>query len=235
LTPPNRILIAHGDPEARTELRNLAEDRLAVIGTVEASSFDSTIEQLRGDPGIELLIVDLDLPGMFWEVGLRHLLDQQDGLRIAVLLSNPDREKLHSLSANLMTLVPKHLPKQALADLVGKVIDGTQFASDSDEQSRPALPLPTPFDAPINGLPPLAPANDVQLTSRQIDVLRLLSEGYSNHEIASALAIAEGTVKVHVNAAFRILGVHNRVSAASAFRHYVEERLAHSVGSSGHH
>jgi DNA-binding NarL/FixJ family response regulator len=67
---------------------------------------------------------------------------------------------------------------------------------------------------------------DFSLTSRQIDVLKLLSAGYSNHEIARALAIADGTVKVHVNAAFRILGVHNRVSAASAFRRYTEEHSA---------
>ena len=233
MAPPNRILIAHGDPEARTELRSLAEDRLAVFGTVEAGSFDSMIETLRGEPGIELLIVDLDLPGMFWEVGLRHLLDHQNGMRIAVLISNPDREKLHSLSANLMTLVPKQLPKQALAEIVGKVIEGTPFPPDGDARSRPAIPLPRSVDSPVQGSPPPGAANDVQLTGRQIDVLRLLSDGYSNHEIATALAIAEGTVKVHVNAAFRILGVHNRVNAASAFRHYIEERLAQSVGSTG--
>jgi DNA-binding NarL/FixJ family response regulator len=90
-------------------------------------------------------------------------------------------------------------------------------------------------EPPAHDAPPPAHANDLPLTSRQTDVLRLLSEGYSNHEIATALAIAEGTVKVHVNAAFRILGVHNRVSAASAFRHYIEERLAQSVGSHADH
>lgn len=75
-------------------------------------------------------------------------------------------------------------------------------------------------------------SGDSSLTSRQIDVLKLLSAGYSNHEIARALAIADGTVKVHVNAAFRILGVHNRVSAASAFRRYAEEHSA--LADSGH-
>jgi two-component system, NarL family, nitrate/nitrite response regulator NarL len=51
-------------------------------------------------------------------------------------------------------------------------------------------------------------------------VLRLLSEGRSNREISQMLGIAEGTVKVHVNAAFRVLGVHNRVSATVAFREF---------------
>src|SRR3546814_9920177 len=54
------------------------------------------------------------------------------------------------------------------------------------------------------------------LTRRQRDVIQLLAEGKSNKEIASILQITEGTVKVHVNAAFRALGVHNRVSAVVA-------------------
>src|SRR3546814_18515913 len=55
------------------------------------------------------------------------------------------------------------------------------------------------------------------LTQRQQEVLHLMSKGRSNKEIARALDIAPGTVKVHINAAFRTLGVHNRVSAAAAF------------------
>ena len=51
-----------------------------------------------------------------------------------------------------------------------------------------------------------------------MDVIRLLSQGRSNREISEILGIAEGTVKVHVNAAFQVLGVHNRVGATVAFR-----------------
>lgn len=229
MAPPKRILIAHGDPEARIELRSVADEQPAVTGTLEASNFDMMIERLRKEPAIDLLIVDLDLPGMFWEVGLRHVLDRQDGLRIAVLLGAADRDKLRSLSNRSMTLLPKHLPMPALARLVGDVIEGMKDDA-SAAPSRPAFAMRPSDESPAHDAPPPAHASDFPLTLRQTDVLRLLSEGYSNHEIATALAIAEGTVKVHVNAAFRILGVHNRVSAASAFRHYIEERLAQSVG-----
>ena len=54
------------------------------------------------------------------------------------------------------------------------------------------------------------------LTARQKEVLNLLAAGKSNKQIAWALGISEGTVKVHVNAAFRALGVHNRVNATTA-------------------
>lgn len=58
--------------------------------------------------------------------------------------------------------------------------------------------------------------NGARLTARQKEVMELLAEGKSNKQIASVLGISEGTVKVHVNAAFRALGVHNRVNAATA-------------------
>jgi len=54
------------------------------------------------------------------------------------------------------------------------------------------------------------------LTARQKEELDLVATGKSNKQIANALGISEGTVKVHVNAAFRTLGVHNRVSATTA-------------------
>ncbi len=54
------------------------------------------------------------------------------------------------------------------------------------------------------------------MTARQKEVLDLVAAGKSNKQIACALGISEGTVKVHVNAAFRALGVHNRVNATTA-------------------
>ena len=109
--------------------------------------------------------------------------------------------------------------------MLGKVLHGPPA---ENEQSTPGVPGSSAATTPTGASP--LPSGDFPLTSRQIDVLRLLSAGYSNHEIAQALDIADGTVKVHVNAAFRILGVHNRVSAASAFRQYMEEHSAPADG-----
>jgi DNA-binding NarL/FixJ family response regulator len=64
----------------------------------------------------------------------------------------------------------------------------------------------------------MPPPGSAALTERQIEVLQLIAAGRSNKEIARALEIAEGTVKVHITAAFRALGVHNRVSAAAAMQ-----------------
>ena len=67
-------------------------------------------------------------------------------------------------------------------------------------------------------------AHGGQLTDRQIEVLRLMAAGRSNKEIARQLCIAEGTVKVHIAAAFKFLKVHNRVSAVAAMRALTQQQ-----------
>jgi two-component system, NarL family, nitrate/nitrite response regulator NarL len=62
---------------------------------------------------------------------------------------------------------------------------------------------------------PSLPKSGVRLTSRQIDVLRLLCEGRSNKEIGRTLGVSQKTVKVHVTAIFKALNVVNRTQAAA--------------------
>lgn len=211
---PKRLLIAHADPQSRARVRRLAERRVGLVATAEADSFDALLDRLREAPETDIVVVDLDLPGMFWEVGLRHLAAIGDR-RIAVLFSGADGAKLDTFAPNVSALVPMRLPEDSFADALARALDADVRAG------GPTLP----------GNPPEEEQTSHQmmnhaLTSRQCDVLRLLSQGLSNLEIADFLGIAEGTVKVHVNAAFRILGVHNRVSASVAFREYFDERSA---------
>jgi DNA-binding NarL/FixJ family response regulator len=204
MAPLGRALIAHSDPLARAYVRGLAEAELRLVHTVEADSFDTLLAQLRDEPEIVLVIVDLDLLGLSWEVALRYLGMEHRGVRLAVLSGNPDHEKLgsHSISANA-AVISKHLPEPALVEMLGDFLAGRDDRGGSGANE------------------PLADHQlESQLTRRQRDVLRLLSEGRSNREISRMLGIAEGTVKVHVNAAFRVLGVHNRVSATVAFRDF---------------
>jgi DNA-binding NarL/FixJ family response regulator len=202
MVPLGRALIAHADPLARAYVRGLAETQLRLVHTVEADSFDTLLAQLRDQPEIVLVIVDLDLLGMSWEIAVRYLGVEHRGVRVAVLSSNVDHDQHsgQSISGNA-ALIPKQLPEPALVEILGQFLAGGDF----DSTAHSAL-----ADHQAEG----------QLTKRQRDVLRLLSEGRSNREISQMLGIAEGTVKVHVNAAFRVLGVHNRVSATVAFREF---------------
>lgn len=214
MDPPAKILIAHPDPLARTYMRGLAQSHLRLPGTAEAASFDALLAQLREDPGIELVIVDLDLPAMSGDVGLRYLATRHSGVRVAVLVSSLGHDELDILATSGATLIPKQLPEASLVDTLRWILAGASHGPNSATNSI----------VPDNGSEAGLTVLDHELTTRQLGVLRLLSQGHSNRRIAQILGIAEGTVKVHINAAFRILGVHNRVSAAVAFREHCETR-----------
>jgi DNA-binding NarL/FixJ family response regulator len=216
MAPLGRVLIAHNDPAERARLRALAEVRLRLGGTVEADSFETLLERLREANDLALVLVDLDLAGMNWEVGLRYLADNHHDVRVAVLSSSLGRDALEMLAAVGTTVLPKQLPEASLVEMVGRLIHphGNGLAANGDEA------LAVDRDGASGA------ETDNRLTQRQCDVLRLLSDGHSNLAIAHILGIAEGTVKVHINAAFRTLGVHNRVSAAVAFREHCDQRLA---------
>jgi DNA-binding NarL/FixJ family response regulator len=208
MAPPGRVLIAHADPLARAYVRRLAESELRLVNTVEADSFDTLLAQLREESGIVLVIVDLDLPGMSWDAGLRYLGMEHYGVPVAVLSDSLSQDKVESLlSINRTTaLIPKQLPEASLIEILGRMLAGID---DFADLARALWDHRT----------------EAQLTGRQHEVLRLLSEGRSNREISKILGIAEGTVKVHVNAAFRVLGVRNRVSATVAFREHFSDGL----------
>jgi DNA-binding NarL/FixJ family response regulator len=208
MAPPGRVLIGHPDPLARAYLRGIAESHLGLVDTVESDSFDVLLAQLRDEPRIVLAIIDLELPGMSWEGGLRYLEIEHQGLAVAVLSGSLGQDRLDMLSISANTaLMPKRLPESSLVEMLQRLLGAVDKAA-----------------CPPAALPMNNHAAQSYLTSRQYDVLRLVSQGRSNREISRALGIAEGTVKVHVNAAFRVLGVHNRVSATTAFRHYSEAR-----------
>lgn len=202
MAPHGWVLIAHEDRRVRAQVRSLA-DRHMLHGTLEADSFDGLQARLRRERRIMLVIVDLDLPGMSSEVGLRSLRSELRDVPIAVMSGDLTDGELDNLCINgNRALVPKRFPEETLSSILERILAGLDAAP----------------QAKASSLARSAPAALRKLTSRQADVLQLLSEGHSNREISQFLGIAEGTVKVHVNAIFRLLGVHNRVGATVAFR-----------------
>jgi DNA-binding NarL/FixJ family response regulator len=207
-------LVAHKDPLARAYLRGLVE-RAPVLGEcAEADSFNAVVEYLRNDRETGLALIDIDLPGMASDLGLRFFGMHYDKPRFVALFSSLSGDRIERLmGSGLAGCIPKDLSEAALVKTLQMILSGsTYLPSGVDGQPEP-MPAPAEAHGYI----------DQELTERQGEVLRLLALGHSNREIGQMLNIAEGTVKVHVNAAFRILGVHNRVSAAAAIRRRMEE------------
>jgi DNA-binding NarL/FixJ family response regulator len=155
---------------------------------------------------IALAVIHYNLPGMKQAKGLRRLCEAWPSARILVTGDGCDRDAiLEMLSAGSHGFIPKSSSAVDLEHALRATAEGHVFVS-------PASIEPASSESSQHG----TSVSDARLTARQKEVLDLLAGGKSNKQIAQALGISEGTVKVHVNAAFRALGVHNRVSATTA-------------------
>jgi DNA-binding NarL/FixJ family response regulator len=155
---------------------------------------------------VTLAVIHFDLPGMKRAAGLRRLCESWPSVRTLVTADGHDRDMiLDILSAGSHGFIPKSSSTAELEQALRATAGGHIFV------------LPSSMDRPLHqDSEPVTSINEARLTARQKEVLELLAEGKSNKQIGSALGISEGTVKVHVNAAFRVLGVHNRVNATTA-------------------
>lgn len=202
-------LIADDHELFRDGLALLLADLLNAETVVEAASLDEAMEKLRDLPKVDLIIVDLRMPGMSGPESLAALLDGFPESRVVVISAWEERaEILAALEVGAHGYIPKSLSNTQMVDALRLVMNGGVFAPPSlgrrdSGGGRDVAASP----APASGGEPL------RFTQRQRDVLDELRKGRSSKEIARTLDIAEGTVKIHLAAIYRALGVRTRAEA----------------------
>jgi DNA-binding NarL/FixJ family response regulator len=204
-------LIADDDEFFRMALATILTSKLKFAEVVQAASLDEAVEKLSARPDISLSLFDLAMPGMESPANLRAVRDCFETLRVAVVSSSKNRQDiLSALEAGVHGYVPKGLGVADLAHALQLILDGVIYVppsiADLPAQEAPAATREAP--APKAAL--------TTLTPRQRGVLELLVQGKSNKAIARDLDLGEGTVKVHMAALFRSLGVRTRTAAAVA-------------------
>ena len=196
-------IVADSSAICRIGFANILARPALAYQTVEVDALAGLVEALSARPA-DLVVVEASLPGMNGLAGLAELRRHYRDLRIIVAVEALSRDfVLECLSAGLNGCVQKSLAADDIEDAVEMIC-----------RDRVYLPCALDSQAPLR---PPACAN-ASLTPRQRSVMDALARGKSNKQIARELGICEGTVKVHVNAAYRALGVHNRVSAATILR-----------------
>ena len=202
VAPCGTVLVADDHAVFREGLRLLMQARGFATTVLEAGDAVSAEAMVRSNPAIELVVLDLYMPGMEDLSLLRRILTLRPELAVAVLTAS---EKRHDLRAVQEAGASGYIPKSftitdILAALTG-VLDGEPF-------------FPTealPHDA--------TPALEaVSLSPRQREVLCLVAQGLSNKEIARRLDTALPTVKNHMAAILERLGTQNRVGAVHLAR-----------------
>src|SRR5687768_12226152 len=150
---------------------------------------------------LELVLLDLGLPGCTGIDALIRFRKTLPRLRVAVISANEDAESMRAaLDAGAVGYLPKTSPPKLMTEALRAIIGGGMYVPPQ------ALGAATPARTP----PTLA---DLGITERQADVLRLVAKGLTNSEIASTLGISGNTVKQHAHSAYRALGVSSRTEA----------------------
>jgi DNA-binding NarL/FixJ family response regulator len=208
-------LIADDDEFFRMALRSILQAKLGFVQVIETGSLDGAIERLSDQCGVDLALFDLAMPGMESAASLRAVRECFPDLKIAVVSASSRRSDiLQALEAGVHGYVPKSLGAKDLVGALEAIDSGRIYvpASLADVSGEEA-----PVSAGTVQREPDDPSLALEsLTPRQRDVLGLLVQGSSNKEIARALNLGEGTVKVHVAALFRGLRVTSRSAAAAA-------------------
>jgi len=151
--------------------------------------------------GLELVLLDLGLPGCSGLEALVRFRKTLPRARIAIISATEDPDSVRAaLDAGAVGYLPKTSSPKVLADALQLIMHGGIYIPPQVMEGEP---------------PPRKEhkLSEFGITDRQADVLKLLVKGFTNAEIARQLSIAENTVKQHAHAAYRALGVGSRTEA----------------------
>ena len=171
------------------------------------------LELADAHPDFDLVLLDFELPDQDGFQGLAALREQHPGLPIVMMSARDDPVTvMEALDRGAMGFIPKTSSTELMLNALRLVFAGGTYIP--PEAIAGHAPLTTaPGETPARSSKSIA---DLGLTTRQIDVLRLLVQGRSNKLICRELDLAEGTVKTHMTAVLRALRVTNRTQAIIA-------------------
>ncbi len=207
-----KILIADDHELFRDGLRHVLEQLNGTVTVIEASDFPQAIAKAEAEPDISIVLMDLSMPGMSWAEGLQALRAKLPPDVPVIILSASDerRHVVQAVNLGAQGFIPKTSSSKVMLRALELVLSGGVYLPPAlliEQAENPTYPAA--LDQ--NGNPDTS-----FLTPRQREVLYLLGQGKSNKEIARVLELAEGTVKLHVTAILKALGVNNRTRAVVA-------------------
>jgi DNA-binding NarL/FixJ family response regulator len=208
-----RVLVVDDQRLMRDGIASLLsiQDGIEVIGT--AASGQEALERalaLRPD----VILMDVRMPIMDGVVATARVRRQLPNCQVLMLTTFDDEEYvINALRAGACGYLLKNIPAPDLARAVQAAHRGV-YQLDPVVANKVVASL-TRSTKPAPSLPdPSVPNNAPDLTSREIEVLRLIAQGATNREIAESLVISEGTVKNHISNILSRLGLRDRTQAA---------------------
>lgn len=199
------ILIADDHPLFRSALQQALSMGLgAEAHLVEVASIAELEVRLNENRDWDLVLLDLNMPGAYGFSGLVLLRGQYPQIPVVMVSAQEEAAVVQrSREFGASGFIPKSSPLETIQDAVRAVLDGDTWWPPQVEE---AAALSEEVRAASEGL--------ASLTPQQFRVLTMVCEGLLNKQIAYELSVSEATVKAHVTAIFRKLGVRTRTQAA---------------------
>jgi DNA-binding NarL/FixJ family response regulator len=200
------IVIADDHPLFRGALRQAIGSLMPAARVVEANGIDELNETLAVEKDVDLILLDLTMPGVQGFSGLISLRAQHPELPVVIVSANEEATVIRrAIEFGASGFIPKSLNVDAIGTAIVAVLAGDTW---------------TPPDIDLTATEDKETADLVRrlatLTPQQVRVLMMLSEGLLNKQIAYELAVSEATVKAHVSAILDKLGVDSRTQAVIA-------------------
>jgi len=203
------VLIADDHPLVREGCKMLVEQLDPKARVCEANDFDQVLSIVGEQPDLDLVLLDLVMPGMHDAESIKTLLERLPDAVVVVVSAHADAAAARrALRAGAAGYIPKSASRDVTINALRLILTGGRYFP-------PELLENGPRPTRAGLAEGLRPYEATPLTRRQLEVLKLMASGYKNSHIAEQLGLAVGTVKVHIAAIYKVLNVANRTQAVT--------------------
>jgi len=201
-----RIIIVDDHPLFRDALNNSLTSAFEDITTRQCGSLMELVELLKEDSDVDLLLLDLNMPGVQGFSGLLFLRAQYPSIPVLIVSATGDASTINrALHFGASGFVPKSRPIEEIRSAVRAVTDGEIWVPPDVDLSQAGS---SEEEELVEKL--------ASLTPQQVRVLVMLGDGLLNKQIAYELGVSEATIKAHVSAILQKLNVDSRTQAVIA-------------------
>jgi DNA-binding NarL/FixJ family response regulator len=204
--PTYRLAIVDDHPLFRGALNQALSQAFVGAAIMEAGSLEELTDLLGRADEVDLVLLDLNMPGVQGLSGLLYLRAEHPEVPVMIVSASEDASTIRrAIDFGASGYVPKSMPVDQIRIAVKQVLGGAVWVPPEVDLRRPADASTVDLVARLSSLTP-----------QQVRVLMMLGEGLLNKQIAYQLGVSEATIKAHVSAILQKLGVDSRTQAVIA-------------------
>lgn len=205
-----RILIIDDHPIFRHAMVTILGKKFPDSETLEANSIEEALKLLAQDAALDLIMLDLNLPGTCGLNGLLDIRNQFTNIPVVIISAETEKHNiLQTISYGAVGFISKSSTIEDIASSIESIFEGN-VCLPSEILRTPSTPNRQNRETSIS------PEKMRSLTRKELSVLKYLTQGLANKVIAYELNISETTVKSHVSSILKKLGASNRVKVVAS-------------------